>query len=91
VKTVPIDMPPTRTRPIEFLAAAPAPVTSVSGKCPATVATLVIRIGRSRVRAASWTASSFDLPASWSLFANSTIRMPFFAISPTSVTRPTCE
>ena len=29
---VPIAMPPTRTKPMEFRAAAPAPVTSVRGK-----------------------------------------------------------
>jgi hypothetical protein len=37
---------------------APGPVTSVSGKCPNTVATVVIRIGRKRVKAALLTASS---------------------------------
>ena len=31
-------MPPTSTRPMEFRAAAPAPVTRVSGKWPAMVA-----------------------------------------------------
>ncbi len=30
-------------------------------------------------------------PVSCILLANSTIRIPFFAIRPTSVTRPTCE
>ena len=38
-------------------------VTSVSGKWPATVATVVMRIGRRRVVAAARTASSFDSPA----------------------------
>ena len=55
-------MPPTSTRPIEFRAAAPAPETSVRGKWPAMVATLIMRIGRRRVWAASRTASSFDCP-----------------------------
>src|SRR5437868_11628756 len=32
VKRVPMVMPPTRTRPIEFRAAAPGPVTNVKGK-----------------------------------------------------------
>jgi hypothetical protein len=56
VKNVPTAMPPTSTRPMEFRAAAPAPVTSVNGKWPAMVAAVVIRIGRSRVSEASRTA-----------------------------------
>ena len=50
---------------LEKLLAAPAPDTRVSGKCPATVATDVIRMGRSRVRVASRTASIFERPCSW--------------------------
>ena len=76
---------------MELRAAAPAPVTRTSGKCPATVAKLVIKIGRSRTRAASRTAASLPSPSSWRRLANSTMRMPFFAIKPTSVTSPTCE
>ena len=52
MKNVPIVIPPTSTIPIELRATAPAPVTSVSGKCPTTVATVVISTGRSRVVAA---------------------------------------
>ena len=65
---------------------------SVSGKCPATVATVVIRIGRRRVVAATRAPRrSCSCPcACWAL-ANSTIRMPFFDTRPTSVTSPTCE
>ena len=91
VKNVPIVMPPTRTIPIEFRATAPAPVTSVNGKCPKTVATVVIKMGRKRVEAAAVTASSFERPRACCAFANSTMRMPFFDTRPTSVTRPTCE
>jgi hypothetical protein len=35
-----MNMPPTSTNPMEFRAAAPAPVTRVSGKWPAMVAAL---------------------------------------------------
>jgi len=91
VKIVPMVIPPTSTRPIELRAAAPGPVTSVSGKCPATVATLVMRMGRRRVAAASFTASIFDMPRACCTFANCTMRMPFFDTSPASVTSPTCE
>ena len=42
-----------------FLDPAPGPLASTSGKCPATVATDVIKIGRNRVPAASMIASSF--------------------------------
>jgi len=55
------------------------------------VATLVMRMGRSRVTAASRTAATLSTPCSWSRLANSTMRMPFLATSPTSVTSPTCE
>ena len=60
VNAVPIAMPATSTNPMLFRAAAPGPVTSVSGKWPQTVATLVISTGRSRVTAAFLTASIFD-------------------------------
>ena len=82
-------MPVTSTMPMLLRAPAPGPVASTSGKWPAIVATEVIRIGRRRVPAASMTASSLVLPRSWSLLANSTIRMPFLETSPTSVIRPT--
>ena len=91
VKAVPMAMPATSTRPMLLRAAAPGPVTSVSGKWPHTVATLVIRMGRSRITAAPFTASSLVCPSRCSWLANSTMRMPFFDTSPTSVTRPTCE
>ena len=42
---------------------APAPVTIVSGKCPATVATLVIKTGRKRNSEASRMATILFLPA----------------------------
>ena len=48
-----------------------------------------MRIGRSRMRAASSAASTTPFPRSCSSFANSTMRMAFFAESPTVVRRPT--
>ena len=63
VKIVPRVIPPTKTSPMELRAAAPAPVTSTSGKWPATVAMVVIMIGRKRTLAASRTAWSFSTPA----------------------------
>ena len=50
----------------------------------------VIRIGRSRVRAASTAASNRLMPSSSACLANSTIRIAFLAASPTSTTNPTC-
>ena len=50
-----------------------------------------INTGRRRVNDASRSAASFERPRACSVFANSTIRMPFFAISPTRVISPTCE
>src|SRR5436190_2213443 len=42
-------MPLTSMMPMLLRAPAPGPVASTSGKCPTTVAPVVIRIGRSRV------------------------------------------
>src|ERR1043166_4141347 len=77
VKNVPMIMPETSVMPMLLRAPAPGPAANTSGKCPNTVAALVMRIGRSRVPAASMTASSFAMPVSRSWFANCTIRMPF--------------
>ena len=55
-------MPLTSMMPMLLRAPAPGPVAMTSGKCPATVAAVVIRIGRSRVAAASMTAASLSMP-----------------------------
>ena len=47
-----------------LIALAAGPVARTSGKCPTTVAAVVIRMGRSRVDAASITASSLLMPCS---------------------------
>ena len=49
VKNVPMTMPVTSMMPMLLRAPAPGPLASTSGKCPTTVAAVVIRIGRSRV------------------------------------------
>ena len=84
-------MPATMVIPMELRAAAPAPVTSVSGKWPQTVATLVMSTGRSRTRVASRTALTLLKPLRCSSLANSTMRIPFLDTNPTSVTSPTWE
>src|SRR5213079_2918256 len=51
----------------------------------------VMSTGRNRVSDASRNAASFATPCDWSVLAICTIRMPFFAIRPTSVITPTWE
>ena len=84
-------MPPATAVPTELRAAAPAPLASASGSTPRMKANDVIRMGRSRMRADSTAASTIDNPCSRSCSANSTIRIEFFAASPTSSTRPTWQ
>jgi hypothetical protein len=50
----------------------------------------VIRIGRKRSLAADIADSISPLPESSSIFANSTIRIAFFAARPISMIRPIC-
>ena len=50
----------------------------------------VMRIGRSRTRAASTAASNRVAPSSCRSRANSTIKMAFLPARPTSTTKPTC-
>ena len=83
-------MPPNTVAPTETFDAAPAPDAITSGTTPRMKANEVIRIGRSRSRAASSAASTSGIPFSRLSFANSTIRIAFFADSPISVTRPIC-
>ena len=70
---------------------APGPLAISSGTMATIIATVVIKMGRSRVAAPATTASIFDRPCSrCSWLENSTIRMPFLAIRPISVIKPTC-
>ena len=50
----------------------------------------VIKIGRSRVRAARTAASQRLSPSSSACLANSTIKIAFFAARPMSTTKPIC-
>ena len=81
-------MPPNTAVPTDCFDAAPAPEAIISGTTPRMNANDVIRIGRSRSRAASSAASKIGMPFSRFSFANSTIRIAFLAESPISVTRP---
>jgi hypothetical protein len=86
LRNVDASMPPATVVPRN--AALPtAPLATTSGITPRTNASDVIRIGRSRIRAASTAASVIDNPRARNCSANSTTRMPF-AASPISITRP---
>ncbi|MCY1437809.1 hypothetical protein D9M71_539840 [compost metagenome] len=74
--------------PMTWRTSAPAPLEYTSGSTPMMKATEVIRIGRRRSRQDSMAASSGVRPANSSSRANSTMRMAFFADSPTSTIRP---
>ncbi|MCY1379172.1 hypothetical protein D9M69_668650 [compost metagenome] len=91
VNSVPTSMPTTITRPMLKRLLAPAPLAKSSGTRPTTIAAVVIRIGRSRMRAAcSMAARRSRFRRSWISLANSTIRMPCLLMSPMSVTNPIC-
>ena len=83
-------MPAKTAVPSDCRISEPAPVATTSGATPKMNANDVIRIGRSRVRAAVTAASPGVAPASSVWRANSTIRIAFFAASPTSTTKPIC-
>ena len=71
-----------------LISAAPWAITS--GTRPRMNATDVIITARNRARAPLTAASRMLSPASRRSLANSTIRMPFFAASAISTTRPIC-
>jgi hypothetical protein len=84
-------IPVTTTVPRMRREAAPDPVANHSGAVPRMNANDVIRIGRSRSRAPSSAASTSGFPSSSRAFANSTIRIAFFAARPISMMTPICE
>ncbi|CFP02173.1 Uncharacterised protein [Bordetella pertussis] len=89
VNRVPTSMPTTITRPRLKRLCAPAPLANSSGTRPTTMAAVVIRMGRSRIRAARSMAARRSSPACACIsLANSTIRMPCLLIRPIRVTRP---
>ncbi len=72
-------MPPKTGVPTSRLASWEAPVAITKGSRPSMNANEVIMTGRNRRRAPSVAASSKGTPLSLCSFANSTMRMPFFA------------
>jgi hypothetical protein len=82
---------PANTGTLTFLRASmAAPVATTSGRSPRMKAKEVTITGRKRRRAPSVAASRSGTPCARRSFANSTIRMPFFAASPISTTMPIC-
>jgi hypothetical protein len=84
-------MPPTTAVPSGRRDSPPAPRPSASGRMPKMVASVVMRIGRRRMRAAPTTASTSSMPRARRWFANSTTRIAFLVTSPISMMRPICE
>ena len=79
------------TLPIARLVPAPVPLETTSGIMPATKASVVIRIGRSRSRLARRIASSRGMPCARRPFVWSICRMPFFLTMPNSTRMPSEE
>ena len=86
---VPVIMPPSTPVPMARWLAEPAPVASTSGSTPRPKASEVITIGRKRRCAAASADSITPLPCACRSFANSMIRIAFFADRPMIVIRPT--
>ena len=74
--------------PMFWRLALPGPVANTRGSMPRMKARDVITIGLNLRCAAVTAASSIGFPFSTSSLANSTMRMAFFATSPTSITSP---
>ena len=83
--------PPITTTPIDTRLCDPAPKANAMGNAPSMVAMLVMRMGRNRIDDASMIASILDFPCSFSLLANSTIKIPFFVTNPISMMMPILE
>src|SRR5690606_19689882 len=72
-------------------AAAPAPDENTKGKMPEVNAIEVIKIGRKRISHALSAASNKSIPWSCMSFANSIIKIAFFAAKPIMVIKPTLK
>ncbi len=83
-------MPPNTGVPTFLRASSDAPVATTKGRRPRMKANDVIITGRKRRRAPSVAASNSGTPLSLCSFANSTMRMPFFAARPINTTMPIC-
>ena len=81
--------PPTTVTPSGWRSSAPAPAPSAIGNEPKRAQVVVIMIGRKRSWAASTIACSAGAPWLRRSIAKSTIMMPFFFTSPTSMMMPT--
>ena len=90
-RMVATSMPAKTAIPITLRPSAPAPAARTSGRTPRMKAKAVMRMGRSRSFAASIAAAAWESPSrSFASFANSTMRIAFFAARPTSMMRPIC-
>ena len=83
-------IPPKTVQPMVERATPPAPVAKAKGNTPNINAIDVIIIGRNLSLTAASVAGKISIPASTLSFANSTIRIAFFAANPISVTKPIC-
>ena len=81
-------IPPMTHMPITRREIAPAPLARARGTQPRMKAKDVMRIGRRRSFAPVRAASITGRPLSYSILANSTMRIAFFAARPMSMTRP---
>jgi hypothetical protein len=80
--------PPTTARPSGAVWSPPSPRPTAIGTMPATIARLVIRIGRTRPLAPSTPASSAGTPPARALSAKVTRRMAFAVATPTAMIAP---
>ena len=89
LKTVDVRRPPITDMPIGARNSALAPMPSATGSIPAVMATVVMMIGRARLRAAMTKASWRLRPRlSREMIAYSTSRIEFFAAMPINMMRP---
>ena len=80
--------PPTTATPSGCLSSELAPAPSAIGSVPISAASVVIMIGRKRMRQASRIASSGAAPARCRCSAKSIIMMAFFLTMPISIRMP---
>ena len=82
------NIPPNTVQPIVLRDSAAAPAAKANGKTPRINANEVISIGRKRNLTADKVVYIRSIRASTRSFANSTIKIAFFAASPMSVIKP---
>src|SRR5665213_1799463 len=88
VSSVDVITPPITARPSGARKSAPSPCPIATGSMPAMSASVVMMIGRSRMRPASISASRRDIPFSRAHFAKSMSRIAFLATMPISSITP---